>query len=356
MHITAIATAVCATVTQLPIIAMDIAKSVFQLHTIGADGREVHLKLPRGKLMEFFTCQQRCLVVMEACGGAHYWARQLQQLGHEVRLLPAQHVKSCVVGDKTDARDARGIYLAAHQPHIHPVPVKTVWQQECLGLLGERSALLDARIAACNALRSRLMEFGIVFAKDWRAMLRSLPLALADAQERGLISSITVETARWQAQNIQRLQEGIEHFERLIAEQVRTNPLMRALVEIHGIGSLTAVMLVASEPDMSRFASARQFVSYLGLAPRQKGTGGKVRQMGISKRGNRYLRCLLMHCARSLMQSKRGASNDWIQALLARRPYNVAVAAVASKLARTIWAVLVRGKPFDAAKWNPSAA
>ena len=356
MSITAIAAAATVTVTQLPIIGMDIAKSVFQLHCVGADGREVRHQLSRAKLMEFFTHQQPSLIVMEACGGAHYWARQLQQLGHEVRLLPAQHVKSFVVGDKTDARDARGIYLAAQQPHIHPVPVKTIWQQECLGLVRERGALLDARIAACNALRGRLLEFGITFNKDWRDMLRCLPKALDDAQARGLIGAITVETVRWQLQHIQFLQEGILHFERLIAKQVRSDPLMRALVEIHGIGPLTAVTLVASEPDLSRFASARQFVSYLGLAPRQRGTGGKVRQLGISKRGNRYLRCLLMHCARSLVQSKRGAGNEWIQGLLARRPYNVAVAAVASKLARTVWAVLVRGKPFDAAKWSPCAA
>ena len=336
--------------TTLPIVAIDLAKNVCQLHYLGDKGQAVSRRITPAKLPGFFENRPKSLVAMEACASAHYWARRLMALGHEVRLLPPNQVKAFATGDKTDAKDALAIFVAAQQPHIKSVPVKSEQQQALQMLHRRREQFKQQRNALSNAVRGHLMEFGIVLPEGFDKLRRTLPAALARAEEAGVPKEV-IEGVQSDMQLVQQLQGEMQRIERKLAALCARHTFMRRLVGIPGIGPITASAIVASVPEIGRFASAREFVSWLGLAPRQTGTGGKTRQLGLSKRGNSYLRCLLMHCARSLAQHPE--RNRWLVDLLKRRPKNVAIAALAGKLARTVWAVLAKGKPFEAGRWNP---
>ena len=339
------------TVTQ-PVIGMDIAKNVFQIHIVDTETGEIErCKLKRDRVTAFFANRQKALVAIEACGGAHHWARTLQSLGHTVKLLPAKHVRPFVLRDKTDARDAQAIWVAAQQLHILAVPVKSEQQQACLALHRMRAQLMKIRIMQTNALRGLLYEFGIVLPVGHRILLQRIQEELAKAQERDRLPSVVVLSVQDQLKRIGSLQGDIDQLDKRLASLVKHNQQMQALQAIPGIGPLTATALVATATDLSSFESGRQFAAWLGLTPRQTGTGGKTRQLGISKRGDPYVRTLLMHGARAVIaRSKR---SGWIERLLQRRPYNVVVAALANKLARTAWAVLAKGKAFDQVRWNP---
>ena len=336
---------------QLPVIGMDIAKNVFQIHAVDPETGEIErIKLKRAKVAEFFANRQPSLVALEACGGAHHWARTLSAQGHQVKLLPAKHVKPFVLRDKTDARDAQAIWVAAQQPHIREIPVKSEQQQACLALHRMRAQLMKMRIMQTNALRGLLCEFGIVLPEGHRTLLQRIPGELAQAQDK--LPGVLIESMQEQLSRIERLQQDIDHIDRRLAALVKHNQHMLALQAVPGIGPLTATALVATATDISGFHSGRQFAAWLGLTPRQSGTGGKIRQLGISKRGDPYVRTLLMHGARAIIA--RTGRTGWITALLARRPYSVVVAALANKLARTAWAVLTKGKAFDLLRWNPA--
>jgi transposase len=337
----------------LPVIGMDIAKNVFQLHLVdvGTDRITRH-KLKRDRIAEFFANRQPSLVAMEACGGAHHWARTLLALGHQVKLLPPKHVRPFVLRDKTDARDAQAIWVACGQPHIRAVPVKSEQQQACLALHRMRAQLMKMRIMQTNALRGLLYEFGIVLPEGHRVLLQRIQAELAKAQEQGRLPTVVVLSVQEQLQRIDALQNDIDRLDKRLASLVRQNQHMQALQAIPGIGPLTATALVATATDLSTFDSGRQFAAWLGLTPRQSGTGGKTRQLGLSKRGDVYVRTMLMHGARAVIA--KSTRSSWIERLLQRRPYSVVVAALANKLARTAWAVLVKGKPFDQVRWNPA--
>ena len=285
------------TTTTLPIVAIDLAKNTFQLYYIGTDGKPVNRRITRARLLTFFANRERSLVAMETCGGAHHWARQLMALGHEVKLLPAQHVKAFVQGDKTDAKDAQAIYVAAGQAHIHPVPVKSVHQQSLLMLHNQRAGLLKERIATSNRLRACLLEFGIALPEGAAKLLRALPVALAQVEDKENLPTWLLQSMHHCMQHIAYLNEAIAEIECTLKAICTQDPAMHAIRQIPGIGTLTATALIASV-DIHSFESARQFASSLGLAPRQTGTGGKTRQLGLSKRGNVHLRQLLMHGAR----------------------------------------------------------
>ena len=340
---------------QRPVIGMDIAKNVFQLHIVDVETGEIQRrKLKRAKVAEFFANRQPSLVAIEACGGAHHWARTLQAEGHEVKLLPAKHVRAFVLRDKTDALDAQAIWVAAQQPHIREVPVKSEQQQACLSLHRMRAQLMKMRIMQTNALRGLLYEFGVVLPEGHNKLLQSIQGELAKAQQENRLCDVVVLSVQEQLTRIDALQDDIDRLDRRLAAMVRQNQHMLAVQAIPGIGPLTATALVATVADLSTFKSGRQFAAWLGLTPRQVGTGGKTQQLGISKRGDTYLRTLLVNGARAVVG--RSAHNSWLERLLQRRHFNVVVAALANKMARTAWAVLAKGKAFDQVKWNPTEA
>lgn len=331
------------------VIAVDIAKKVFQLHWVDQEtGVIERLKLKRSQMLPWFANREPSRVIMEACGGAHEWGRQLVQAGHDVRLLAPKTVRPFVQRNKTDAADAYAIWTAGQQPGAVFVAVKNEAQQVVLSLHRLRAQLMKMRIMQTNELRGLLYEFGVVLPGGHRALLQELPDALRDAQQR--LPAMFVDSLDEQVKRINGLEADIAKIERRLSQQLRQTAACKALSAIPGVGLLTATAIVASMGSPDVFKDARQFAAWIGLVPRQTGTGGRVRQHGISKRGDAYLRTLLMHGARAIVRSDRAEHWPWLAALLKRRPYNVAVAAIANKLARTIWAVLAKGQ-----EWRPQA-
>ena len=337
---------------QLPVVGMDIAKNVFQLHIVDPETGEIQRRqLKRAKVAECFANRQPSLVAIEACGGAHHWARTLLAMGHQVKLLPAKHGRAFVLRDKTDALDAQAIWVAAQQPHIREVPVKSEQQQACLALHRIRAQLMKMRIMQTNALRGLLYEFGIVMPEGHKKLLHCVKDELAKAQQDNRLPEVVVLSLQEQLKRVDALQDDIDRLDKRLASMVKQNQQMLAVQEIPGVGPLTATALVATATDLSTFKSGRQFAAWLGLTPRQVGTGGKTQQLGISKRGDTYLRKLLINGARAVVS--RSTHSSWIERLLQRRHFNVVVAALANKIARTAWSVLAKGKAFDQVKWNP---
>lgn len=333
----------------LPVIGLDLAKTVFQLHIVDVETGEIQRRqVKRAKLTEFFAKCAPSLVAMETCGSAHHWARTISSLGHQAKLLPAQHVKAFLLRDKTDAMDAQAIWVAAQQPHIKPVPVKTERQQACMSLHGMRRQLMKIRIMQTNALRGILAEFGIALPVGHNQLLKTIHGELAKAQQEDQLPADLVVSVQEQLKRIDALQEDIDHLGQRLRAMIREDRQMQAIQQIPGIGDLTASALVAAVGNFSTFKSARQFASWVGLTPRQVGTGGKTQQLGISKRGDTYLRTLLIAGARAVIA--RAERSGWITRLLERRHYNVAVVALANKIARTAWAVLAKGAAFDQVK------
>jgi transposase len=338
---------------KLPVIGLDIAKNVFQLHIVDAETGEIQRRqLKRGKVAEFFANRQPSLVAIEACGGAHHWARTLLAMGHQVKLLPAKHVKAFLLRDKTDALDAQAIWVAAQQPHIKAVSVKSEQQQACLALHSMRRQLMKMRIMQTNALRGLLYEFGIVLPVGHTKLLQSIQGELAHAQQHNRLPGIVVVSVQEQLKRIDAMQDDIDELTKRLGAMLKQNQQMLAVQAIPGVGTLTATALVATVGDVSTFKSGRQFAAWLGLTPRQVGTGGRTQQLGISKQGDSYLRTLLINGARAIVG--RSSPSSWMARMLQRRHFNVVVTAVANKMARTVWAVLVKGAAFDQVKWDPT--
>lgn len=333
------------------VIGMDIAKRVFQLHSVDPTTGEIErIKLRRDEVLPFFAQRSASLVAIEACGSAHWWARELRRLGHEVKLLAPKSVRPFVRSNKTDAADARAIWTAVQQPEARLVAVKSGQQQAILALHRLRAQLMKFRIMQTNALRGLLYEFGEVLPEGYSALAKALPAALASVAER--LPAMLIDSLREQWARVQMINTEITTIERRLASALRASEPCRQIAAIPGVGLLTATAAVAALGEPNSFASGREFAAWLGLVPRQSGTGGRIRQLGLSKRGDSYLRTLLIHGARSVMV--RGKHSPWVAALLKRRPYSVAVAALANKLARTIWAVLARGRPYDVTVFDVS--
>jgi transposase len=274
------------------------------------------------------------------------------KLGHDVRLLPPKMVRPFVHRNKTDAADAQAIWTASQQPGMRFVPVKTEAQQVVLALHRLRAQLMKMRIMQTNELRGLLYEFGIVLPEGHRALLKDLPTALREAQAK--LPAMLIDSLDEQVRRINQLEADIGSIERRLSQQLRDTPACKAIAEIPGVGLMTATAVVAGMGSPAAFRTAREFAAWIGLVPRQTGTGGRVRQLGISKRGDAYLRTLLIHGARSVVASERSTKWPWLAALLKRRPFSVVVAAVANKLARTIWAVLTKGQPWRGDAWQPA--
>jgi transposase len=331
------------------VIGMDIAKNVFQLHAVDVCSGEVErLKLRRAEVLPFFAQREPSVVAMEACGGAHWWARQLIALGHKVKLLPPKAVRPFVLRNKTDAADARAIWTAVQQPEMRLVTIKSQAQQAVLALHRLRAQLMKFRIMQTNALRGLLAEFGHTLPESYRALCKLLPTSLISLSDQ--LPAALIDTLREQWARVQQLDREMALIERRLTETLRQTPQCQAIADIPGVGVMTATAAVAAMGDPASFKSGREFAAWLGLVPRQTGTGGRIRQLGLSKRGDVYLRTLLMHGARAIPAKRKHSA--WVTGLLQRRPYSVAVAAIAHKIARTIWAVLAKGRPYDSAVFS----
>jgi transposase len=330
-----------------------VAKNVLQLYWVEDGTGEIkNVRVQRRKLLEHFANRPACLVGMEACGGSQHWARELRKLGHQARLLPAHKVKGFVTGNKSDAIDARAIWLALRQPDIKEVPVKSELQQAVLALHRMRSQLVKMRNMQVNELRGLLSEYGEVFALGRCALTRGIAQALQRLSER--LPQIVVDTLAQLWQRVGQLDKDIALIEKRLHAALKSDTTAQRLSQIPGVGLLTATAMSAAMGDARSFASARQFAAWIGLVPGHSGTGGKTRLHGISKRGDTYLRTLLIHGARSVLTHQKQPS-PWQQELAARRPTNVVVVAMANKTARTIWAMAVHGRNYDPA-WSRTAA
>ncbi|KWI64908.1 IS110 family transposase [Burkholderia ubonensis] len=325
-------------------VGVDIAKQVFQVHYVDQESGEIVNKpIKRAKFLEHFANRARCLIGMEACGGAHHWARQLTKLGHEVRLMPAQFVKAFNIRNKNDAADARAIWLAVQQPG-KPVAVKSEMQQAMLALHRMREQLVKFRTMQSNGLRGLLTEYGEVMSKGRAKLDKEIPAVLGRITER--LPAALIETLREQWNGLARLDEQIAEIERRMRDWKKEERAVKAIGEIPGVGLLTATAAVAMMGDPKAFSSGREFAAWAGLVPKQTGSGGKVNLHGISRRGDTYLRTLLIHGARSVLTHAK-EPGPWVEQMKKRRPMNVVIVALANKMARTIWAVLAHDRPYQ---------
>ncbi len=320
--------------TATQVVGVDIAKRVFQLHWIDVETGEImSVQLKREKFLEHFANRAGCLIGMEACGGAQHWARKLIELGHAVKLLPAKMVKPFVGRNKSDAADARAIWTAVQQPAVKAVAVKSEAQQAVLALHRMRSQLVKFRTAQINGLRGLLAEYGEVMPQGRAGITKGIVAALAQLVDR--LPAVLLDTLREQWARVGQLDEQVAEIERRLRAWHKEDKASRRIAEIPGVGLLTATAAVAAMGDPKSFKSGREFAAWLGLVPRHTGTGGRIRMLGISKRGDTYLRTLLIHGARSVIVNSKQPS-AWVTNLTQRRPANVAVVALANKMARTI--------------------
>lgn len=334
-------------------VGIDLAKNVFQIHGVDERGHAVLKKqLKRGQMMEFFVNLPPCLIGMEACGSAHHWARELAKLGHNVKLMAPQFVKPYVKTNKNDMADAEAICEAVARPNMRFVPVKTVEQQALLSLHRVRQGLVKARTAQSNQIRGLLGEFGLIVPKGISQIAPRIPDILEDGDNglpglfRDLISRLLT--------HFNDLHRQVLELEAQIKAWHRDNPASLKLAEIPGIGPITASAMVASVGNARDFGNGRQLAAWLGLVPKQHSTGGKSVLLGISKRGDSYLRTLLIHGARSaLLAAQRrllrgeGQADAWLIGLLQRRNPNIAAVALANKNARIIWALLTQDRTYQ---------
>ncbi len=327
------------------VIGLDIAKHVFQLHTVDmATGEISNVQIKRAKVLEHFVNKPPCLIAIEACGGAHQWARELTALGHRVRLLHAKAVRPFVSGNKTEATDARAIWLAVQQPGVKFVGIKTAAQQATLTLHRQRELLMKMRTMQTNALRGLLYEFGAAFAKGRKALFKEVEQALEDLQAQ--LPQMVRDSLHEQVGRIKATSEAMLALEKRLGLQLKADPQMQRVAQIPGVGLLTATAAIATMGQASAFKSGREFCAWLGLVPTQTGRGGKVRLGPISKRGDTYLRTLLIHGARSVLCHAK-EPGPWLEGIKSRRPANVVIVAQAAKMARTIWAVTAKEQEYQ---------
>jgi transposase len=332
--------------TRISMIGLDLAKNVFQVHGVDVDGVVgLRRQLRRSQVEKFFAALPPTLVGLEACGSAHHWARLIGSYGHEVRLMPAGYVKAYVKRNKNDGRDAEAICEALGRPTMRFVPVKSVEQQAVLSVHTTRSLLVRQRTMAANALRAMLSEIGIVAAQGIKG-LRELMSKLD--QPGVVVPDLMRDALRMLARQWQALDEAERMLERQIKQAAAADPNARRLMEVPSVGPIIASAALAKVADPHVFRSGRDFAAWIGLTGRDRGTGGKPRPGPISKQGDRMLRALLICGASAYLRQarRRGITDPWLRALLARRPYKVVMVALAAKTARIIWAMLATGQHY----------
>jgi len=325
---------------EITTIGLDLAKNVFQIHGVDGLGTAVLRKrLRRGQLLAFFAGLPRCLVGLEACATAHHWARELQAVGHDVRLMPPQYVKPYVKRNKHDAADAEAICEAVRRPSMRFVAVKTAEQQAALLMHRGRELLVRQRTMLANALRGHLAEFGLIAAQGLHKVAGLIAVVRDEKDDR--VPGMARQVLRLIAEQIDELEARIAAIEAQIMVWHQANPVSQRLATIPGIGPIIATAVAATVADPSVFRSGREFAAWLGLVPRQNSTGGKARLGGISKRGDSYLRRLLVNGAHAvLLRSKAGKADPWLIALRGRKPRLVVAVALANKTARIAWAIM----------------
>lgn len=325
-------------------IGVDVAKNVFQVHHVDAEtGEIVNKSIKRAGFLAYFANRSPCLIGMEACGGVQHWARELIKLGHQVRLMPGRFVKAFNIGNKSDAADACAIWLAVQQPG-KSVAIKSEHQQAILALHRIRQQLVKFRTMQINALRGLLAEYGEVMGKGRAALNKAIPAALERIEQH--FPDVLTDTLREQYNGLVNLDKRVAKIENRMRQWLKEDPSVKAIADIPGVGLLTATAAVATMGNAKVFRSGREFAAWVGLVPRQSGTGGKIRLHGISKRGDTYLRTLLIHGARSVLTRTKTPST-WVEQMKGRRPPNVVIVALANKMARTIWALLAHDRPYQ---------
>lgn len=336
-------------------VGIDLAKNVFSVHGVDTHGKVMLKKtLTRSKLLECFANLPPCLIGMEACSGAHHWARALRAQGHDARIIAPRFVIPYRKSGKNDGNDAEAICEAVSRPAMRFVPIKSVEQQAVLSLHRIRSTVVAERTAQINQIRGLLAEFGLVMPKGRYPAQHHLPDILEDGENGlpGLVRRLLHDIY----QRIQSLNQQILAYDREIESLARQSAKAQSLMRVPGIGSVTATALVASVADPGQFHSGRQLAAWLGLVPRQYSTGGKTRLGRITKQGDKYLRMLLIHGARSVLAALKEDKQDriscWLRELIARRGYKRAAVALAAKNVRMIWAMLTRGEDY---RVTPSA-
>jgi transposase len=337
-------------VTEVTTIGLDIAKNVFQAHGADAVGGQLFSRrITRGKLLEFFATQPKCLVALEACGGAHHWARELMKIGHDVRLIAPAYVKPFVKRHKNDAADAEAICEAAQRPTMRFVPVKSEAQQASAMVFRTRDLLVRQRTQTINAIRGHMAEYGWVAPKgpSWMAALGSLideelGASLPPAARKMILVMLGM---------LDELDCRIVQLDKEIAQRARDDEVARRLMTIPGIGPIAATAIAALAPAAETFKRGRDFAAWLGLTPLQKSTGGKTRLGRTSKMGERTLRRLLIIGSSSVISqaNRRGApEGSWLAAMLVRKPRMLVIVAQANKTARIVWALLVKKEDYRA--------
>jgi len=330
------------------VIGLDTAKSVFHVHGIDADENvSVSRQLKRQRVLPFFKKLPPCLIGIEACSASHHWSRELQALGHTVRLIPPRYVKPYVKSQKNDARDAEAICEAVTRPNMRFVPTKTREQQCMLMLHRTRQLFVRQRTALINAIRAHLSEFGIV-AGVGRNGVEALLKVIAD-QKDDRVPDVARDCLIALGTQLQTLKARVLEFDRKILAAHRASEVSRRLEAIPGVGPQIATALVATIADPKSFRSGRDLAAWIGLVPKQNSSGGKPKLGGVTKAGDRYLRSLLMIGALSVIKRAKqlGYTNrPWLSQLMARRPTKVAAIALANKIARMAWAMMVRGEKY----------
>jgi len=336
-------------------IGIDLAKNVLQVHGVDERGNAVVRKqLKRDQVLPFFGNLVACRIGMEACGGAHYWARKLEKLGHSVKLMAPQFVKPYVKTNKNDAADAEAICEALSRPNMRFVPIKNGEQQAVLALHRARQGFVTARTAQANQIRGLLSEYGIVIPQGLHHIGKRLPEILEDGEND--LPGVFRQLLQRLGDHLRELHRQVGELELQIQLWHRQHDASCRLAQIPGIGPLTASALVASIGDAKSFESGRQLAAWLGLVPRQHSSGGKSTLLGISKRGDGYLRMLLVHGARAVIrvaENKPGYADSWLARLVSRRHPNIAAVALANKNARIVWALLKHDRDYQA-RYQPA--
>mgnify|MGYP001089985535 CR=1 FL=1 len=332
----------------ITMIGLDIAKQIFHVAGLNQAGKVVlKRKLRRKQLLEWFAQQAATKVSMEGCASAHHWARELKKLGHEVQLIAAQHVKPYVVGNKNDYNDAVAIAEASGRPRIHTVAIKTVAQQDIQALHRMRKSVVVDRVALCNQIRGLLGEYGLIVNQGISALRKAIPEILEEG-ENGL-TGLFRELLQQKYQQLQQLDEHMTYYNDQIQQQAKASETIQRLQSLPGFGPIVASTYHAVIGDGKAFRRGREVSASLGLVPRQHSSGGKDQLLGISKRGDGYLRSLIVHGARAVIKhahKKDDALNRWVVRLIERRGKNKATVALANKLARIAWAITTQASRY----------